>query len=181
MKRIRWTLAIAVCRRMLGGVFLSIFAATPAMAEWFSGKDDDGLPYTYTVNDSGNMLGQWCNKDADACFWMLATQRSCDNGIDVPGILNTENGAVSITLKCLSSTVLGGKLYHRLVLSPFDTVRTALQGQKRIAIATPMQDVSYTVTRFNTTGVDVAISRIDTAKRIYFENNSKKSTKDQRL
>lgn len=181
MKRKFWTPCVANGNRMMVGIFLSIFAVAPAIAEWFNGKDADGLPYTYTVNDSGSLLGQWCNKDADACFWILATQRGCESGIDVPGILNTENGAVAISLKCLSSTVIDGKVYHRLLFSSFDTVQTALQGQKRVAIATPMQDVTYTVTRFNITGVDAATSRIDTAKRIYFETKSKKSTKDQKL
>lgn len=165
----------AVC-----GMFLLCFGLG-AEAAWNSGKDQEGLPYTFTINDSGNMFGQWCSKEAEACYWMLASQRTCEPGIEIPSVINTEGGAVAISLKCLSSTVIAGKLYYRLVMSPFETVRSALQGQARIAIATPMQDVSFTVMRFDTTGVDAALSRMDTAKRIYFETESKKSTKDQRL
>lgn len=158
-----------------------LFFSCPSMAEWHSGKDDDGLPYTFTINDSGNMFGQWCNKEADACFWILATTRSCDTGIDIPGLLNTETGAVSIRLKCMANTVLGGKVYHRLVFSSFDVVSSSISGNKRIAIAIPLQDVGFTVTRFDTTGVDAAINRIDIAKRLYFETRAKKSTRDQQL
>lgn len=174
-------LDIAVWRRVLSGAFLSFFVVSPAMAEWFSGKDDDGLPYTYVVNESRNLFGQWCNKEADACFWVLATQRSCESGVNVPGVINTDAGSASISMRCMSTTVLDGKLYHRLVLSSFDTVRSALQGQNRFALAMPIQDISFAVLRFDTTGADAALSRLDSAKRIYFDADRKKSTKDQRL
>lgn len=163
------------------GVVLTLAASNPAAADWISGKDEEGLPFMYVVNESRNLFGQWCNKDADACFWVLATQRGCETGADVPGVINTDQGSAAISMQCVATTILDGKLYHRLVLSPFDTVRAALQGQKRIALAMPMQDVSFAVLRFNTTGVEAAISRMDTAKRIYFDTNRKNSTKDQRL
>lgn len=162
------------------GAVFALAAANPAAAEWISGKDEEGLPFAYVVNESRNLFGQWCNKEADACFWVLATQRGCETGADVPGVINTEKGSAAISMQCLATTTLDGKLYHRLVLSPFDTVRTALQGQKRIALAMPMQDVSFAVLRFNTTGADAAIGRMESAVRIYL-NTNKKSTKDQSL
>lgn len=165
----------------VGSALLALALCTPASAQWISGKDDEGLPYAYVVNESRNIFGQWCNKDADACFWILATQRGCETGVDVPGLINADSASASISMRCMGTITLEGKVYHRLVLSPFDTVRNSLQGQKRIALAVPMQDISFAVLRFNTTGADTAINRLEAAKRLYFETNDKKSTRDQRL
>lgn len=159
-----------------------VFASAAASAQWTHGIDDEKMPYMAVANDSGNLFGQWCNKEDLACFWMIVTKTKCEQGSSIPGLLNSpaNNGATSVRLLCSKPTTFRGEAYHRMLVAPFDNVTTLVKGQSRISLAVPMADGSFTVMRYDISGIDAAIRRIDLEKAQFLENQ-KNSTRDQRL
>ena len=72
------------------GVTLAVMAfiaaatgeASESYGRWLS-ETDDGH-YAVTMNDSENLLGQWCYPESGTCIWMIGIKTACKEGARVP-------------------------------------------------------------------------------------------------
>jgi hypothetical protein len=60
-------------------------SAAPGADTWGTGVTDDGAAlYAATVNDSGNLLGQYCAPSSGNCVWLLGMGTGCKEGDSYP-------------------------------------------------------------------------------------------------
>lgn len=142
---------------------------------WSAGvSNDGGAAYAGTVNDSGAVFGQWCYKSVQGCYWILASDSTCEAGVDYPSLMNSSAGSNVAMLRCTS---ISGT--NRMVFKDFSMIDNAVKATGVLAIATPMQNGSFKVQRFDLKGVQQSITAM---QRIYETMvNGKTGTKDLSL
>jgi hypothetical protein len=131
------------------------FAQSQTFGNWFSDTKSRDCLYAATVNDSGNLLGQFCYPGADACIWMLGMQTGCTKGNVYPVLVNSDSG--SYTLEIVCDGQLEGGLY-RYAFTNFDLVDDLVNKADRIAFAVPLQQDNFRVIRFDLDGATKAIA-----------------------
>lgn len=90
----RWFLALFGC---------CLFGASSARAEYTGDWADDTYAdgfYAATVNDSGGVLGQYCNTAKGTCFWLIALKTGCKEESRYPVLVNSDDGARNLEIYC---------------------------------------------------------------------------------
>lgn len=106
----------------------------------------------YTGNESGSKFGIFCK---DGCIAYLNAQTKCDDKEEYPALVNSSDGAFSVTFECVTIEkryVLAMRVNQSLVNS-FE-----IGGE--LGIAFPMQGGQFQVTRFSLTGALKAADRV---------------------
>ncbi|RPH46668.1 MAG: hypothetical protein EHM87_01490 [Burkholderiales bacterium] len=136
--------------------------------------------YAATVNDSGNVFGQWCDPQDRSCTYLVAFTASCRDGARYPAVANGEGGADAVTLVCrgaLDGRNAEGRPLFRYAFENFDQIDTLVRGSKRIGIAFPIDGDAFRVLRFSLAGSQTAIG----AMRGAIERGGRQNTRDLRL
>lgn len=137
----------------------AIAASDQLFGSWHVGKNSDSYPYMYTVNDSGNFLGHWCDDEVDKCFWMLGSKTKCDVGIQIPAIANSSTGVRHVTLHCAEPKVIAGQTVWRNIIDGGEGFETVITSGDKISIAIPLEGESFKVIRFSLAGSAAASNR----------------------
>lgn len=142
------TMYIRTCLGVVAMVLLSTNALSQRTGDWNQATFDGGV-YAATVNDSGNLLGQYCFAQEESCVWLLGLSARCDEGHEYPVLVTSDLGAQHMYIKC------GSKLdsdHYQYFLTSFDEVDKMIRGAIRIGFALPMQNDEFQVVRFSLSG-----------------------------
>lgn len=154
---------------------VSSIAKSETAGSWFYETNGD-TPYAGTVNDSGNIFGQWCFPSEGSCIYLIALATRCDENSDYPVLINSDSGASSATLICRGK-LEGGNLY-RYAFSNFDAIDRAVRASKRIGIATPLEGDQFRVFRFSLDGASPSLKILRDIAEKMSSKKTKKTTKD---
>lgn len=166
-------------------LLLSPFAQAEQAGAWTTGVTNDGeAVYAATVNDSGNVLGQYCFPGADSCIWFLGMRTACEEGSTYPVLANSDSGAAHISVYCSDQVDAG---LYRYVFSEFDQIDELVRKGMRVGFAVPLQSDNFRVVRFDLTGSVRALDLLETAAAKLRVNKQKdgkpavapRSTRDQ--
>src|SRR5262245_19419358 len=125
---------------------------------WFVGTvRSSGLHYAATINDSGNLLGQYCSPTEDSCWWLLGMKTSCTEGERYPVLANSDAGASHMEVICNAKLDNG---MHRYVFTDFDKVDDVLSRGTRAGFAIPLENDQFRVVRFSITDSTRAVARM---------------------
>lgn len=172
---------------MLRSILVSVFAgamslAVPARAgtfgNWMVGSSSDGASlYAATINDSGNILGQYCSTDNAECIWLIAMTTGCEQGNKYPVLANSDSAASHLEVYC--SGKLDGGLY-KYAFTNFDLIDDLVRKGSKIGIAIPLQRDQFIVVRFDLAGSMQALTQMRAAVSEKAKPVSR-GTRDQRL
>lgn len=170
----------------LAAALVGFAASAQTFGDWTVGLDDSGAPYMLTANESGNLFGKWCDLEELSCFWMIATpDTKCEQRAEYPILGNSPDGSFHTTMTCSTPTTLGGKTYHRSLLSGPDQLDKMMSQTGRIGFAVPMAAGSFKAIRFSLTGASDAFSRFTVlgtaARKKQLEKQQRSGTKDVML
>lgn len=170
----------------LSAVLFGTAAAAQTSGDWTVGLDDSGAPYLFTMNESGNLFGKWCDLEELSCFWMIATaDTTCDQNTEYPILGNAASGSFHTSLTCSTATKLNGKTYHRSLLSGPDQLDKLTSQTGRLGFAVPMAAGSFKAIRFSLTGASDAFARFTAlsvaASKKQLEKKQRTGTKDVML
>ncbi|MGB4294144.1 MAG: hypothetical protein WBJ16_00725 [Smithellaceae bacterium] len=164
-------------------IILSVHYTVQAesFGEWFTGITDSGeLIYATTINDSGNLLGQYCAPSTGNCVWLLGMSTACKEDDQYPVLANSDVGAVHITVRCDAKLDKG---LYRYVFTDFDIMNNIVTKGLRVGFAVPLQADQFRVVRFDLNGARRAITLMRAAAEEAHQKASSKTsgTKDQNL
>src|SRR5690349_3949658 len=75
--------------------------AQDGVGDWAVGKADDGETlYAGTVNDSGNIFGEYCTPSLGGCFWLIGLSTACQSSGQYPVLANVDSAATVLTMAC---------------------------------------------------------------------------------
>ncbi|MGQ7957099.1 hypothetical protein ACUTAF_05160 [Pseudomonas sp. SP16.1] len=146
-------------------IALSIFATNASTTEWFgewaTGETEAGTYlYAATVNDSGNLLGQYCSPSDGKCIWLLGMASACKEGDHYPILANSDVGARHIYVYC--SERRNNNLYN-YVFTDFDAIQEIVTKGIIVGFAVPLQSDKFRVIRFDLAGSNRAILSMQAA------------------
>lgn len=143
----------AICFLILA-CYLSPAAADKRFGSWevSSITADDGI-YAATVNESKAVLGQYCLYDMEQCFWVLVNDINCNEGSQVPVLVNTDGEALNQMLLCMK---IDGKPGY--AFTDFNAIEAVVRASSKVGIAFPLQSGLFQVNRFSLTGAIRAIT-----------------------
>lgn len=159
----------------------SVVSAQSMVGQWILDSGSDGTPFMAATNDSGSWIGKWCDGELEKCFWMLALQTPCTSGATIPALLSSPIGASSVTLRCLTPHLIGGKQMHRLVIEEYSLMTSVAKAEGTIGLATAIEDGSFRVNRFLLTGGASASALMESAELAYITKKTRRTTKDRIL
>jgi hypothetical protein len=117
--------------------------ADESYGSWGVGfTDDRSSLYAATVNDSGDLLGQYCEPSDGSCMWLLGLSTKCDTGHEYPILANSDTGASQLDIVC------GGQLHngtYKYAFKNFDDIDSLVKHAERIGFAMPMQGDQFRV------------------------------------
>jgi hypothetical protein len=120
-----------------------ITPTSPSFGSWRT-SDEGDYTEAYTGNESGSTFGILCGK---TCIFYVDMQTTCNDGEAYPAMVNSQAGAVTVSLKC-------HKLDRRFVLSS-DSTNSYIDILKKggeIGFAVPLQSGMFGVSRFSLDG-----------------------------
>lgn len=143
---------------------LTLLIAVPAgvraertIGAWIVEHDESEGYYAITMNDSGNLLGQFCFPERGSCVWFLGIDTACDEGGRIPVLANSDAGATSLTVLCDGQLESGP---YRYAFTDFDAVDAIVREGQRVGFAFPLEGDRFSVERFNLSGSNRAIERM---------------------
>jgi hypothetical protein len=116
-------------------------AAARDVDDWSIDTFPEGV-YAATLNDSGNLLGQYCFTDKGSCVWMLGMKTACQSEQRYPILVNSDIGARTLEIYCGGQSETG---HYRYLFASFDAIDNLVRGSSRIGFATPLQDDQFQV------------------------------------
>ena len=139
-----------------GSTALSPVVAQSSFGSWYAGASDDKAKhFAITLNDSGNMLGEYCYpKSGGNCYWMFAVSAACVKGDKYPVLVNAESGALYLEIYCYEPAQTG---LSQFAFTDFDRSNNIIAKNSRIGIAMPMQGDQFRVVRFDLNGATAAL------------------------
>jgi len=167
-------------------VWIGLFAAAIAVAcstasaannsgRWMVDfTEDKGSIYAETINDSGAVLGEWCNISSKQCYWMIATDTACEKDHTYPVLANADAGASEIGIVCRGK--VDDTNMYAYVFDKWKDLEGLLKNSKRIGFAVPMQSDQFRVYRFNLDGALEASSKAETVLSKITEEKGRAST-----
>jgi hypothetical protein len=158
--------------------FAAALLAAPAFADdgsWTTGSTTtkESL-FAATTNDSGALLGEYCQIREGSCIWELGIPNTCDKGDSYPILANTDTGAEEMQLICM------GKMPNNLfgyAFSKFDAADLVMKSAGRVGFAFPMKEGEFKVVRFLLSGSKTAVAEMRSAAEK--AQTRKVSTRDQ--
>lgn len=135
--------------------------------------------YAATINDSGNIFGQWCDLDERSCFYLVAFPTSCEDDDEYPVLINSDSGSLSTTLICRGK--LKNRNLYRYVFSDFEKVDQLARNAKRVGVAIPLEGDQFRVIRFSLQGAGVALTVMRAAGDKAVPASDRRNTRDQKL
>jgi hypothetical protein len=152
-------------------------AAAQSYGDWFVETSKATYFYAVSVNDSGNVLGQFCFPGDGSCIWLIGMKPSCKSGARYPVLANSDAGAVHLEVLCDGQLESG---LYRYAFTSFDNVDNMVRQSSRVGFAIPLEEDQFRVVRFNTRGGAAALS----AMRSAAERRTKpvgRGTRDEKL
>src|SRR5438128_3234075 len=155
--------------------------AVPGQAQpfgrWFAETNKSEFLYALSINDSGNVLGQFCYPGEGSCVWLIGFKTRCQKGDNYPVLANSDAGSLHLEVLCDGQLESG---LFRYVFTSFDQVDNIVRQGTRVGFAVPLQKDEFQVVRFDLTGATSALS----AMRAAAEKRTqpvKRGTRDERL
>lgn len=151
-KATRRLLLLAAC---LYGVSLTSSATDQTFGDWVAVSLDNGTgdAVAATFSDgTKTMLAVRCLAKSQGCFHLVRLGSQCEDGSQYPVLINAPTGSVAVTGICSGN---GGD--WDLLLSPFDNVRSMLNGAGMVGLAIPMASGAFKAVRFSLKGNSEAI------------------------
>lgn len=146
--------------------------------DWSTGITSTGNAlFAATVNDSGNVLGQYCYPGEGSCIYLLGMRTSCKEGSKYPVLVNSDKGSLQVQVLC--SGRQQGNLYE-YVFTEFDKIDDVVMTAYRVGFAVPLEGDQFTVIRFSLIGSNEAVAKLleNAASRTV---PARRGTRDQRL
>ena len=149
------TSVLAVVLMVAGSA--SVRAAEQTFSDWIVDvSTDKERIYAATTNDSGSVLGEFCDLSTHKCSWLLAMDVACKDSVDLPILGNTASGAVQLNLTC-GGQVDSGATYQ-YYFSNWKDVELLLKDSSLVGFAFPMKGGQFKVSRFSLTGRTDAVA-----------------------
>jgi len=141
--------------------------------------------FAATVNDSGNVFGQWCDVYDGNCIYLIAIPMRCEDGETYPVLSNSETSANAVEIVCrgpLQGRNADGRALYRFVFTNFASIDHQVRQSQRIGFAFPTQGDGFHVSRFSLAGAIQAIGAMRrAAERAASPAPARQGTRDQRL
>lgn len=163
----------------IGAILLSVacHAATPgAYGNWSVGSSSSGH-YTFTTNDSGEVLGEYCFYKSATCQWELGLNTACKTGADGIFLANADTQATPLEVSCTGQ--LPDSALYVYVFKNWKLLESALQSSSMIGFAVPLASDQFGVVRFSLLGRVTAQSAMESA--FFGSKKVKHNTADQVL
>jgi hypothetical protein len=136
-------------------------ATTPAMAQsferWTTGADEQGGTHASVMNESGFILGQYCDSRTGPCYWVLGMSARCKMGTKYPVLVNSDVSAQSLEVGCTGETAGQAGIYGLVFTDP-EAIGGIIARSNRLGIAFPMKGDQFRVVRFDVTGAPAALA-----------------------
>ena len=142
-------------------IAILIGATTPAAAQsfdrWTTGADEQGGTHASVMNESGFILGQFCDSRTGPCYWVLGMSARCKVGTKYPVLVNSDVSAQSLEVGCTGETSGRAGIYG-LVFTDSETIGSMIARSNRLGIAFPLKGDQFRVVRFDVTGAPAALA-----------------------
>lgn len=135
-------------------LFCSLAAAADGphgmFGDWAVGATDDGTAvYAGTLNDSGEVFGEYCFFKAKSCRWMIGMHTSCKPGASARVLLGSDSNAAPLDVYCFGE--LQGGLYS-YAFKDWKTLEEAIKDASRLGFAVPTSGDRFVVVGFSLNG-----------------------------
>lgn len=152
-------------------------AQSQQFSDWQVVLDDSGdFMYAATMNDSGDILGEYCYFSSGECHWILGMATKCEVGDRYVLLSNSSKAAKPLDVTCLNDIGDGVHVYA----FEWKELESVIKGAKWVGMAFPMQDDAFKVVRFSLDGIDASTRFLETGfQRALRSGERKKSTKTQ--
>lgn len=152
-------------------------AQTHSYGSWVEGTQSGGGGlYAATINDSGNVFGQYCFTGQGSCVYILGMDTSCNEGDRYPVLINASEGAVSTEVLCGGLLEVGKYQY---ILTNFKLIDGTIKKSDRIGFAVPLKYDRFIVVRFDLNGSNQAIAVMRALVEQSQSTQPHQSTRDQ--
>ncbi len=143
------------------------FAAPVAIAEigvsqdWIWSTEEESFYYAMTMNSKEHVLGQYCYLNSGVCMYMVGFNITCELGSTYPSMVNSDKGAVHVSLEC-SHRVDGQNV---LALREFSLIDAIVRKASHIGFVIPMENDKFKVARFSLMGSSDALDQMRAAAK----------------
>lgn len=126
-------------------------AADPVMyGDWAVGYGkDNSFMFAGTVNDSGEIFGEYCYFNTKVCNWYVVLNTGCETGTTTPVLANTDSGAIPLALTC-KGQMSQGKFANEI--SDWKSLEAALTDSIHLGFAIPISEDKFIAVRFSLKG-----------------------------
>ena len=154
---------------------LLAFWATPSFAQykhhdWSTALGDDKRSvYASNVNSDGSVLMETCSTNTKSCTWLLGGNTKCDKGMTAPALVNADNYAGTINLKCEGEVA---KDLYSYSFSDWKTLESLIKDSKSVGIAVAIGNTQFKVYRFSLFGMTEAQKDAEQVFEIMLDNEA---------
>lgn len=163
----------------LGQIVFPTVWADESYGSWGVGVGDDrSFLYAATVNDSADLLGQYCTPSEVSCMWLLGLSTKCETGHEYPLLANSDTGALQLEIVCSGPLPNGN---YKYAFKNFDQIDELVKRAQRVGFAMPMQGDQFRVVRFMLNGATAAVTSMRTSaeKMAVKKSRTHSDTRDQ--
>lgn len=155
-------------------IFGILLLSNPIHAsDWYTDTvPSEDAYFAITLNDTGNVFGEFCFKKSESCLYLLGMHIACKSGNQYPVLVNSDSGSFSLTVYCFDQADNG---LYRYGFTNFDEIKNIVNNSSKIGFAFPMKGDQFKVIRFSLKGANEAINRMRGDLRKRFKNSSSKS------
>ncbi|CAG9297928.1 hypothetical protein [Celerinatantimonas diazotrophica] len=153
-------------------VCFPISAKIKIYKDWAVNTEGDSYYYAATKNKSGHVFGEYCYFKNKSCLFLIGIDITCHKGHQYPVLVNSEQGALNLTLSC------GNKVDHQnvLIFNNFDKIDQIVRTSSKLGVVVPMESGQFKVSRFSLLGAKYCI---DTMRAKAAKHLSKNKNKDK--
>lgn len=147
---------------VIGGIIAVVVAAAlltipttlyaEEFGEWKIGRAEAGV-LSFTTNDSGTMLGQFCWYDTELCQWLLGTTIPCNKEEIYPVLANASTGSYHFEMKCFGILPSMNEIYAYAFIKP-EKIDDVIRSSTKIGFAFPLKNDNFKVSRFKLNGAN---------------------------
>ncbi|MGH8460186.1 MAG: hypothetical protein ACRESS_01135 [Stenotrophobium sp.] len=113
--------------------------------------------FAATANADGDLLGQYCEISTGSCAWELGMATGCEEGSEYPVLVNSESGAIQLTVKCTAANTAKISEYY---FTNFDSIDKLIKAGQKIGIAFPLQAGTFRAIYFSLIGSTEAVTNM---------------------
>jgi hypothetical protein len=129
--------------------------------DWIWSTEEEGFYYAITMNSKEHILGQYCYLDSGVCIYMVGLNITCQLGSTYPSMVNSDKGAVHVSLEC-SHRVDGQNV---LAVREFSLIDAIVRKASHIGFVIPMENDKFKVARFSLMGSSDALDQMRAAAK----------------